>query len=245
MIPADPRELDLLAGEYVLGTLEAHEAREVEAALPVNPALRSAVAGWEARLAPLATLAGETPPPPELWTRIDASLTARGTAELRAARDIVAAPRTRVRRGLLDSVGFWRWTTAAGALAAAALAAVLLRPTPPPPTPERYLAVLQTDRAQPAWVVEGEGPGIVLTALNPIDPDPGRVFELWAVPPGATAPLSLGVIPPAGRIELRELPAAPEAGMLIVISLEPTGGSPTGLPTGPQLFVGRLEPVVR
>ncbi|WP_376087849.1 hypothetical protein ACE7GA_15050 [Roseomonas sp. CCTCC AB2023176] len=32
----------------------------------------------------------------------------------------------------------------------------------------------------------------------------------------------------------------PQPGMLIEISLEPPGGSPTGRPTGPILFIGRL-----
>ena len=66
MIPTAPEELDLLAGEYVLGTLEAWKAREVEAALPTSPDLRAAVALWEQRLVGLAELAPKEPPPPEL-----------------------------------------------------------------------------------------------------------------------------------------------------------------------------------
>jgi anti-sigma-K factor RskA len=39
-----------------------------------------------------------------------------------------------------------------------------------------------------------------------------------------------------------ETPAVrPRAGMLIEISVEPPGGSPTGRPTGPILFYGRLS----
>ena len=53
MIPADPAERDALAAEYVLGTLDAQAAREVERALDTDAPLREAVAAWEARLAPL------------------------------------------------------------------------------------------------------------------------------------------------------------------------------------------------
>ena len=53
MIPTDPQEREALAGEYVLGTLDARLAEEVAAALPSNIALREVVAAWEARLAPL------------------------------------------------------------------------------------------------------------------------------------------------------------------------------------------------
>ena len=69
-----PEERDALAGEYVLGTLEAVAAREVERSLASDAALREAVAGWEARLAPLTALAPEEAPPPGLWERIEASL---------------------------------------------------------------------------------------------------------------------------------------------------------------------------
>jgi anti-sigma-K factor RskA len=41
------------------------------------------------------------------------------------------------------------------------------------------------------------------------------------------------------------LPAAPEQAFqgidALAVSLEPAGGSPTGLPTGPVLYTGRLE----
>ena len=53
MIPTDPAERDALAGEYVLGTLDARAAAAVERAMATDPALRAAVAAWEARLAPL------------------------------------------------------------------------------------------------------------------------------------------------------------------------------------------------
>jgi anti-sigma-K factor RskA len=235
MIPTDPDELDLLAGEYVLGTLEARHALEVKAALDHDPGLKAAVARWESRLNGLAALVPPEPPPPDLWSRV-----VQGIAEA-GATPRVAYRRRRSR--LLERPSFWRWTTAGFAAAAAALALLLVRPAPPP---ERYLAVLQTESTSPAWVVEGQaGGGIVLTALNPRQPEPGRALELWGQPPGATAPRSLGLIPPEGRVALDPTTVQPRPGMLIAISLEPPGGSPTGQPTGPILFVGRLEAVPR
>ena len=69
-----PEERDALAGEYVLGTLEAGAARAVERDLASDAELREAVARWEARLAPLTLLAPAEAPPPELWARIEAAL---------------------------------------------------------------------------------------------------------------------------------------------------------------------------
>ena len=64
-------ERQALAGEYVLGTLNAAEARAVRD----NPEMTEAVAEWEARLAPLHALAQPEAPPPDLWARIDRRLT--------------------------------------------------------------------------------------------------------------------------------------------------------------------------
>jgi anti-sigma-K factor RskA len=233
MIPQDPEELDLLAGEYVLGTLEAWQAREVEAALATTAPLRVAVARWEARLVGLAEIAPPEPPLPALWSRIEEQI------RLAELPRMSPAEQRKHRGRLLGNLAFWRWSTVGLAAATAALAFLLLAPRPQ----ERFVAVLQTDRAAPAGVVEGQGGGgSILTSLNPRPPEPNRSLELWALPPSATAPTSLGVIPPEGRVAIPPGRVTPQAGLMILISLEPQGGSPTGLPTGPVLFTGQLVP---
>lgn len=225
-IPDDAQEIDLLAGEYVLGTLESRRAAEVRAALPGHAALRLAVEAWERRLDGMTDLVAGVAPPAGLWSRIEAAIAPAPNA----------AP---MRPGLFQSLAFWRWSTAALAAGAAGLALLLASPRTPS---ERYVAVLQGDRAAPAWIVEARDQGIVLTALNPRLPDPSRVLQLWGLPQGATVPTSLGLIPASGRVEIARSALPPQAGMLVEISLEPPGGSPTGRPTGPILFIGRLEP---
>ncbi|MFC0386262.1 anti-sigma factor [Muricoccus vinaceus] len=233
MIPSDPEALDALAAEHVLGTLDAREAAEVARALPVDAALRDAVARWEARLAPLADLAPPMAPPDGLWKRIDASVAKRSPAPvvpLRAVPGRAAPPRPGK---------FWKaWSAGATAVAAGLAAILFLRPADPP----RMMTVLLTSRDQPAWLVEAEGGGLRLASLNPRPVEPGRVQQLWALPPGATAPTSLGLIPEGGQARVAPGLVRPEPGMLIEITLEPPGGSPTGRPTGPILFIGRLAP---
>jgi anti-sigma-K factor RskA len=46
------------------------------------------------------------------------------------------------------------------------------------------------------------------------------------------------VLPITGR--MLTLPARPPTGTQLLISLEPRGGSPTGQPTGPVLYGGKL-----
>ena len=60
---ADGDEIEALAGEYVLGTLDADERRAAEARLAADPSFRTAVAGWERRLQPLADTARDVPVP--------------------------------------------------------------------------------------------------------------------------------------------------------------------------------------
>lgn len=213
-----PEERDSLAAEYVLGTLEAREAASLRARMETDAPLAAAVADWERRLAPLLTLAPPEAPPPDLWTRIERSL---GTVPARKA---------------------WRFPWPALGLGASAVAAglaafLVLRPTPQAP----LMTVLLTSRDQPAWLVEAQGDTIRLAALNRREIEPGRVAQLWALPQGATAPTSLGLVPESGRFSVTPTTLRPSPGMLIEITLEPPGGSPTGRPTGPILFIGRLS----
>ncbi|MFC4167344.1 anti-sigma factor [Teichococcus aestuarii] len=231
-------EREALAGEYVLGTLEAGAARAVEAALPQDAALRAAVQRWEARLAPLAALAPPEAPPEGLWSRIEAALPTAPPDDAPAATIV---PLRQPAPARPDLSGLWRgWAMGSTALAAGLAAFLVLRPAPE--APARLMTVLLTQQDQPAWLVEAEGGGLRLAALNPRPVASDRVLQLWALPPGATAPTSLGLIPPEGRISVSPGAITPQPGMLIEITLEPPGGSPYARPSGPIQFIGRLAP---
>jgi anti-sigma-K factor RskA len=106
-----------------------------------------------------------------------------------------------------------------------------------------------TDRTQPAYTASfGRDGAIRLAAVTPVTgaaaavPGEERSWQLWVLPPGAPAPTSLGLVPRNERSITVQAPAVrPVPGMLIEITLEPPGGSPTGRPTGPVQFIGRLS----
>ncbi|HKW52498.1 MAG TPA: anti-sigma factor [Stellaceae bacterium] len=225
MIPADRDELNVLAGEYVLGTLEPEARREVEAALAGNAELRRAVAFWEERLHPLSRLAQPAEPPAQAWDGI--------AARLDPSKPTRAAP------GLWQSAALWRWTTAAASLAAACLALYIA--IAPPAAAPSFIAMLRAPQQdQPAWIATAGRNGLLLRAVAGETTLVDRSFELWAIAPGAKQPQSLGVIPANGRLDLGALPTAIHSGGTLAISIEPKGGSPTGQPTGPIVFVGTL-----
>ncbi len=225
MIPEDREELDMLAGEYVLGVLDAEAAREVEAALTANTGLRRAVAFWEERLDGLAAAADPAEPPADGWSRVEARL-GPARAEPDTAR-------------LWNSLALWRGATAVAAAAAACLAIVVALPrTPAPPS---LVGILRgTEPGQPEWVATAGEHGLDLRAVSPATAPNRRVFQLWAIAPGSTRPRSLGVIGGNGRLALAQASARLRDGDTLAISVEPPGGSPTGQPTGPVEFTGKL-----
>ena len=223
--PADGRKL--LAAEYVLGVLSVAERREVERRLSQEPALASEVAFWEERLTGLADAVAPVSSPEATWLRIE---TAIGNA-----------PRP---PSVWGSLIFWRSFGIASATLAAVSIAALTYIGLVPGARAPLLATLSGTAGQPTFVaaVTATGNTLVIVPAALLTTDP-RAFELWLIPSGETRPHSLGLIQPGQPIRL-EIPSdlggrlTPDAAL--AVSLEPPGGSPTGLPTGPVIAVGKL-----
>ena len=91
--------------------------------------------------------------------------------------------------------------------------------------------------------VDRTGRTLRVKALVSVEVAADRALELWALPQGGN-PRSLGLISPSGVAQialagtaettLAQVPA-------LAVSLEPRGGSPTGLPTGPVLYSGPIQ----
>jgi len=227
MIPDNSEELRVLAGEYVLGVLDAHEADEVAAALAVNAELRRAVVFWERWLHPLSSLAISADPPSGTWQAIEARI-----------RTKTAKP---VAKRFWTNLALWRLSTAGFAAAAAALALWIAVTPVPGPSLVAILHPPQQDQA--SWIATAGRSGLVLRAVTTATPPSDRAFELWAIAPGATQPRSLGVISPNGELKLSRLPADLRDGATLAISIEPIGGSPTQLPSGPVVYIGSVKAV--
>jgi anti-sigma-K factor RskA len=232
----DPRLRDELAAQYALGTLRGRARRRFERLLERDAALRALAAGWEARLNALAEAAPAVAPPPGLWTAIERRL----DAESQAGAGRPARP------GLWGSLAFWRGLGLAASAAAAALALVLLLGAPRPPALPDHLAVLADAQARPVLVasIDGRTGRAVVTRIEDAPVPAGKDLELWQIGPGSPGPRSLGVIRGAAT-PVRLLQPATLDATALAVSLEPAGGSPTGAPTGPVLYQGRIATVAR
>jgi anti-sigma-K factor RskA len=236
-------DIDGLAAEYVLGTLSMAERADVDRRLRREPGLGIAIANWELRLDPLLGAIRPVAPPTDAFAAIRAKIGTTDAAQpskLSGTTEIVDLQR-RLRR--------WQ----GGAIAAAAMAASLLvfvamRETAPI-RDETFVAVLEGDDRNPAFVaaVSTKDRSImVLRVGEPLAAAPGHSHELWAVGGDSPAPRSLGLLSAASRFPADKLGGFDAAGLqrtTFAISVEPEGGSPTGQPTGPVVFTGKLVPV--
>jgi anti-sigma-K factor RskA len=108
----------------------------------------------------------------------------------------------------------------------------------------RLVAVLQQEPTAPAFLltVDPQSRTLVVRRVS-ATPEAGRSYELWLISSQFPAPKSLGVV---GNDEFtqRQIPGNFDVATLraasYAVSLEPTGGSPSGVPTGPVLFTGKI-----
>lgn len=225
-IPDDGRTL---AAEHVLGVLSASERRAVELRLPSDHALAVEVAFWESRLGPLADTIAPLSPPASVWQGIETAIAPQSTAP--------------AGRGLWQSLVFWRtFAVSSAGLAVASLAALFVIVQPRTPNAP-LIASLDAIGGAPGFVaaVRPDGNSVMIVPASLASTDP-RAMELWIIPPGGR-PHSLGLIQPGRPVQLnvpRELIPHMRSEAVLAVSLEPPGGSPTGLPTGPVIANGKL-----
>jgi anti-sigma-K factor RskA len=225
-----PEDRDARIAEYVLGTLAGDQRRAFEAELARDETLRRAVAAWNERLQPLADSVAPVAPPPALRARVLARIGGESPHDERPF-----------------SIARWlAWTFGATAVGAAVAVALVLLLTPRPPELGGY-AMLHEDSASTSVVVvqvDKAQSKLVLLAQAPAAGN-GKDYELWVLPAGK-APVSLGVVKSGERTErpldtMRAALLKPD--VMLAISLEPTGGSTSGAPTGAVLYTGEFHPI--
>lgn len=220
--------------EYALGTLDPSERAAFEARMVRDPTLAAEAAQWQERLAALHAETESAEPPAHIYANVLARIGA-GTNNV-VSLDIAALKRR---------AALWRRAAvAASAIAAALILFVLVRNPSQTQDKSLYVAVLQGSNQTPAFVaaVDVKSKLIVVRSLGARAPQ-DRSYELWALGAGRSAPQPLGVIQAVARIPTEELGQTGDNALsdtTLAVSLEPEGGSPTGKPTGPVLFTGKL-----
>jgi anti-sigma-K factor RskA len=213
--------------------------------------IQAVIAQAAAAEAPVA-LPPEAPPPAEPEVVVQAPLQQAEVVD--DGRIVELTGRLRRWRGVASAVG---------AIAAALLAVLglqvyrpdalpqAIRPKPrtqvvevPAPPSGQFVAVLQQDGNSPAFILTVDAATRNFTVRRVGGaPEPGKSFELWLISDKLPQPRSLGVI---GTGEFTERPvlssfdAATISDATYAVTVEQAGGSPTGAPTSPPIFSGKL-----
>lgn len=228
----DRAEMDDYAAEYVLGTLDHAERIQVAVLRASDAAMDVAVTAWEKRFAPFNTLIPEAQPSPDLFGKIE--------------RRVLTLPKEPERPfGEEDKSRFGWWQAAAlvASLAFLIITAVGKYGPQTPATPPPMVAVLQTEPSKPMFVVSLNRKTAMIEVQTMTEAAPAnKNYELWFIPKGATAPHPMGVLSAKTfQMPMPDMPHEEMMNVTIAVSLEPAGGSPTGLPTGPVIVTGHFE----
>jgi anti-sigma-K factor RskA len=226
----DDNQREALASEYVLGTLSARVRARFQTLLRGDPALRRAVAQWERRLTPLAEALPETAPPARVWRNIRHRLFESARAG-----------------GLWGSLQFWRFATIAAGAAAIAIGSLSIERQEPAAPSQMVTVMNDVSSLAPAmtvsWTADTTGGRTLrIRVIGHAEMAPDTAWELWMIPGGDKPPVSLGLISTHATQTLAvpdRLAPALDAAWGLAMSVEPAGGSPTGLPTGPVLYKGQ------
>ncbi len=221
---------DIRAAEYVLGTMPASERLEFETELSGNPALRLRVQYWEVKLSPLAASVPDIEPPSDMLARVERAI------DLGRQGDVLNLQQLQRSRNL------WRSIAVAATALAAALAFFAFLPATFFGDRSDYIAIVDRGGDLPALIVHVDLKKQVLAvqAVAAQTPD-DRSLELWLIA-GASPPTSAGLLEGTGSTKV--LPSGFDRSNIInatfAVSVEPRGGSPTGKPTGPVIYSGKL-----
>lgn len=223
---------ELIAGEYVLGVLSLDDRRLVEQRMQHDQSFASIVRRWEANLSSLDQEYASEMPPGYIFPRIENRLFA---SEL-------AARQYGILGGVWNSVMLWR--TSAILLATLCVTYGLYQSR-----------VIGSSPSSVPMAAELVSDGSMVNLMAHYDMESGRLavmpvatgkpqeksLELWLMDANGT-PRSLGVLPSTGSGEMmvpEQMRQQFSDGMTIAVSLEPYGGSTTGLPTGPVIAAGK------
>jgi anti-sigma-K factor RskA len=217
-------EDDLLAAELALGVLDGAERTTAVQRAARDRGFARLVEAWEQRLAPWAVEIRDVTPPAQVWDRIASAL-----------------PAQTARSGLWHSLNFWRGSSfAAGALAAACLAGLIYLGTLAPR--QGLVATIEGTGQRHFVATIDSARGTVVVVPAAFSADATRVPELWLIPSDGR-PRAVGLLRADQPVVLAlppELATLAKNDAVLAVSLEPPGGSTTGLPTGPVIATGKL-----
>ncbi len=216
-------ELDELAAEYVLGTLEGDDRLLFQQRIKEDSEAAEAVQQWENRLTPMLDEIPEVAPPKEVWGGIERRL---GFVEEKKS-------------SFWNSLRLWQGLSVVATTMGLVLALVLVNTVPM--NPDMLYVVQDNNRTE--WVVRAnhQESMVAMQAVDPPQLPQGKVCQLWVTTPdGVIHPL--GVLPHDGTVTF---PVVNQGDQLlsqdaeISVTIEDQMDGYERMPTGPVVSKGK------
>jgi len=214
--------LNVLAAEYVLGTLRGKARTRFQKLMMQYQAVGDAVSQWEQHLAGFTETITPVVPGKNVWEAIQLRL--GHTAPTSSNDNVVEIERAKR--------GKWRVMSMLSTAAALLLAVMLISSQPEPIAEVSHIAVVNNADNTPLWVIEVSSENLTVKVTDAFAALDNKDYELWMVPASGEAPISLGLLPELGG----DSRATPDILLdkniaALAVSLEAPGGSVTGSPT--------------
>lgn len=228
----DYKRDEVIAGEYVLGVLALEDRRKVEARMAIDTNFAAIVHRWEDNLSGFNDAYEDIAPPTRVFPAIEQRIYPPTAAE---PLDVAASG------GFWNSLLFWRSLAFASVLVAVGAGFVGSGLLTPRPSGKPIVAELTSKENAISLLAryDNRTGRLKVTPIAARQQEP-KSLELWLIE-GDEAPQSLGLLPQGGEGEIRVSPdmqAKFSAGAVLAVSLEPFGGAPNGVATGPIVVSG-------
>jgi anti-sigma-K factor RskA len=246
--------LDALIGEYLFGSLRGPARKRFARAMRDEAFVAQRVDYWLARAQLQPSSVGAIEPSPEVWKAIARDLDLASYASAAQANADRANARV-VTKATSDAPSWRRWFSLpriVALTAAVVLVAVTIQTFAPILVASRFetIATLSSATSELSGSVtasrSSDGKRMQLQANRTLPTTAQQSFEVWLLPKEGSAPISVAVL---AQLDEKAVDiAVPQAligrinaGAKLAISIEPRGGSTTGAPTGPVVFVGAVS----
>lgn len=214
-----------LAAEYALRLLDDEDQSILRARVLTDPDFARLVAQWQESFGGMAHAVAPVTPLPATKPALEKRLFGQTP-----------------RRTLWNFAGLWQAVSVASIAVAAFLAFTLINLAEPEPRALYVTELASENDALRVLAVYNDATNELQLSRTSGGPSSGRSLELWGIVDGEN-PVSIGLLPDAANGKL-VLPVNLEEaldGLVLAVSDEPAGGSPTGQPTGAVLAVAEIS----
>ncbi|MEN9896037.1 MAG: hypothetical protein RIR97_1889 [Pseudomonadota bacterium] len=220
---------DIIAGEFVLGVLSTKDRAAVLARMKEDSGFAERISRWEQHFSQLNDAYEDVAPPAQLFANVEKRL-------------FTETQKPKV--SLWSSLVLWRSLAFASLVLVAALGlfefGMISSQQPAKPLVAQLMS--ESGNLNLVALYDAQSGIVKLTPAAAGKPEE-KSLELWLID-GDQPAVSLGILPASGNGEVKIPPALRSRitdGMVLAVSLEPFGGSPTGKATGPVIAVGKAE----